>query len=133
MQKISTKAEIMTYKKELLRMFRELYLHMHNGDDAGHKEYMKRTRLQDKPIGYLEVKTVDMIIRNDISWNNVVKWAYSVEVSDETLDELYLAVTKSAAERACVLSEDDYLEALPEGVRMYISDELFNELWGNND
>ena len=133
MQKFSTKAEVVAYKKELLQIFRELYLHTHDGDYEGHKEYMQRTRLRDKPIGYLEANAVDMIIDNGISWDDVTKWAYSVKVSKTTLDELYAAVTKSAAEQACDLRESDSTYVPEAGIRIYISDELFSELCGSGE
>ena len=132
MQRFSTKAEVVAYKKELLKVFRELYLHTHDGNHEGHKEYMQRTRLQDKPIVYLEANNVDMVINYDIPWDKVTKWAYSVKVPKTTLDELYAAVLKSAAEQACELREDDTM-TLPDGVRMYISDELFEELCGQKE
>ena len=133
MKRFSTKAEVVAYRKELLQVFRELYLHTHGGDDNGHKEYMQRTRLQDKPIGYLEANAADVIINCAIAWNDVTAWARSVKVSKATLDELYAAVTKSAAEQACACAEGLVSPALPRGMRMYISDELFEELCGRKE
>lgn len=125
MRKPKNAKEAMQYRNEVLAVYKQVYLEVHDDDEERLKRHMENAGINNKFLVYLEATISDMVIDHDIPWDTVETRARNRRVSAGTLDELYDVVVETATTQA----KSAGFNGISTGMRRYISDEIFNEIY----
>ena len=125
MGELKSRQDYARYRSETAAVWKQVFLETHREDEKAMKTELGRLERMKSVLPQLEAGVAEMCIDHDVPWETVEQRAQQRNVGQDTLDSLYGIVRESAYEQA----KDAGYEGMTTGMRRYITDEQFNEVY----